>query len=70
MLRSAALELATSFRLAVEIVVQSGDFPMHIQGFPRGCCGIISELMGETALGAAWSTTAALEEPRPQHSLA
>ncbi|MDZ4300185.1 MAG: hypothetical protein U1C13_00855 [Pseudomonas sp.] len=47
MLRSAALELATSFRLAVEIVVQTGDVPMHIQGFPRGCCGIISELMGD-----------------------
>ncbi len=47
MLRSAALELATSFRLAVEMVVQTDDVPMHIQGFPRGCCGIISELMGD-----------------------
>jgi len=47
MLRSAALELATSFRLAVEIVVQTGNVPMHIQDFPRGCCGIISELMGD-----------------------
>ncbi|AXI60063.1 hypothetical protein DLD99_06135 [Pseudomonas kribbensis] len=47
MLRSAVLELATSFRLAVEIVVDTGNVPMHIQGFPRGCCGIISELMGE-----------------------
>lgn len=47
MLRSAALELATSFRLAVGIVVETGDVPMHIQGFPRGCCGIISELMGD-----------------------
>lgn len=35
MLRSAALELATSFRLAVEIVVETGNVPMHIQGFPR-----------------------------------
>jgi hypothetical protein len=47
MLRSAALELATSFRLAVEIVTETGNVPMHIQGFPRGCCGIISELMGD-----------------------
>lgn len=47
MLRSAVLELATSFRLAVEIVVDTGNVPMHIQGFPRGCCGIISELMGD-----------------------
>ena len=47
MLRSAALELATSFRLAVEMVVQTDDVPMHIQGFPPGCCGIISELMGD-----------------------
>ncbi|MCS4285754.1 hypothetical protein M2396_004058 [Pseudomonas sp. BIGb0278] len=47
MLRSAALELATSFRLAVEIVVETGNVPMHIRGFPRGCCGIISELMGD-----------------------
>lgn len=47
MLRSAALELATSFRSAVEAVVQTGNAPMHIQGFPRGCCGIISELMGD-----------------------
>lgn len=47
MLRSAALELATSFRLAVEIVVETGNVPMHIQGFPRGCCGNISELMGD-----------------------
>jgi hypothetical protein len=47
MLRAAALELATSFRLAVEIVVETGNVPMHIQGFPRGCCGIISELMGD-----------------------
>lgn len=47
MFRSAALELATSFRLAVGIVVETGDVPMHIQGFPRGCCGIISELMGD-----------------------
>ncbi|WP_426215754.1 hypothetical protein [Pseudomonas sp. DWRC2-2] len=47
MLRSAALELATSFRLAVQIIVETGNVPMHIQGFPRGCCGIISELMGD-----------------------
>lgn len=47
MLRSAALELATSFRSAVEIVVQTGNVPMLIQGFPRGCCGIISEIMGD-----------------------
>jgi hypothetical protein len=47
MLRSAALELATSFRLAVETVVQTGNVPMHIQGFPRGCCGITSQLMGD-----------------------
>lgn len=31
MLRSAVLELATSFRLAVEIVVDTGDVPMHIK---------------------------------------
>lgn len=47
MLRSAMLELATSFRSAVEIATQTGNVPMHIQGFPRGCCGIISELMGD-----------------------
>lgn len=47
MLRSAMLELATSFRSAVEIAIQTGNVPMHIQGFPRGCCGIISELMGD-----------------------
>jgi len=47
MLRSAVLELATRFRLAVDIVVETGNVPMHIQGFPRGCCGIISELMGD-----------------------
>ena len=28
-------------------MVQTGNVPMHIQGFPRGCCGIISELMGD-----------------------
>ena len=32
MLRSAVLELATSFRLAVEIVVETGNVPMKIQG--------------------------------------
>ena len=47
MLRSAVHELATSFKLAVEIVVETGNVPMHIRGFPRGCCGIISEHMGD-----------------------
>lgn len=40
MLRSAALELATSFRLAVEIVVESGNVPTRM-------LRIISELMGD-----------------------
>ena len=47
MLRSSVLELAQCFRSAVEVVVKTGNVPMHIQGFPRGCCGIISELMGD-----------------------
>lgn len=47
MLRLEVLELAESFRSAVEIVVQTGNAPSHIQGFPHGCCGIISELMGD-----------------------
>lgn len=45
MLRSAVFQLAGAFRSAVETMVQTGNVPMHIQGFPRGCCGIISELM-------------------------
>ena len=47
MLRSAVFQLAGAFRSAVETMVQTGNVPMHIQGFPRGCCGIISELMGD-----------------------
>lgn len=47
MLRSAVFELAVAFRSAVETMVQTGNVLMHIQGFPRGCCGIISELMGD-----------------------
>jgi len=46
-LRSAVLELATRFRLAVDIVVETGNVPMHIQGFHADAAGIISELMGD-----------------------
>lgn len=40
-------ELANAFRTAVEAVIKTGDIPVHIQGYPSGCCGIISELMGD-----------------------
>jgi hypothetical protein len=47
MLRSSVLELAHGFRSAVEAVIKTSGAPMHIQRYPHGCCGIISELMGD-----------------------
>lgn len=39
--------LVSRFRVAVEQVVAAKGAPSYIQGFPRGCCGIVSELMGD-----------------------
>lgn len=39
--------LVTRFRAALEQVVATEGAPSHIRGFPRGCCGIVSELMGD-----------------------
>ncbi|RMM79824.1 hypothetical protein ALQ71_00046 [Pseudomonas coronafaciens pv. striafaciens] len=39
--------LVSRFRAAVECVLKVMDAPSHIQDFPRGCCGIVSELMGD-----------------------
>lgn len=38
---------ATCFRFAVELVIENCETPFHIKRYPRGCCGIISELMGD-----------------------
>lgn len=41
------IQLVTRFRAAVEQVIRTSGAPMHIERFPRACCGIISELMGD-----------------------
>lgn len=47
MLSCSVISIAQRFRAAVEHVISVHGAPMHIQGFPSGCCGIISELMGD-----------------------
>lgn len=39
MLRSAVFQLAGAFRSAVETMVQTGNVPMHIQGFHADAAG-------------------------------
>lgn len=41
------IQQATRFRAAVERVIENGKAPDHIKRYPRACCGIISELMGD-----------------------
>ncbi|WP_422416754.1 hypothetical protein [Pseudomonas sp. GZD-222] len=40
-------QLVSRFRDAVEHVMATAWVPGHIRGFPEGCCGTISELLGE-----------------------
>jgi hypothetical protein len=47
MLQAKLKASATRFRTAVQQVVATKGAPSHIRGFPRGCCGIVSELMGD-----------------------
>ncbi len=48
--------LATEFRRAVEIARREGCFTSDIvmRGFPRGCCGDASDLVGEYLLNAGY----------------
>lgn len=46
-LQDSLIQLATRFRAAVEHVIRTSGAPMHIERFPRACCGITSELMGD-----------------------
>ncbi|MBK5417719.1 hypothetical protein JFV26_27255 [Pseudomonas sp. TH31] len=47
MLSCSVISIVQRFRAAVEHVISVHGAPMHIEGFPSGCCGIISELMGD-----------------------
>lgn len=40
-------QLACRFRTAVENVMKTAWVPEHLRDFPHGCCGTISELLGE-----------------------
>jgi hypothetical protein len=46
-LRCSVFSIVQRFRAAVEHVIKVHGAPMHIEDFPRACCGIISELMGD-----------------------
>ena len=47
------LNVALSFREALDLQKSEGMLPFHMQRFPAGCCGVVSELLGHylNALG-------------------
>lgn len=46
-LKCSVFSIVQRFRDAVEHVISVHGAPMHIRDFPRGCCGITSELLGD-----------------------
>jgi hypothetical protein len=40
-------QLVCRFRTAIENVMKTSWVPENLRGFPHGCCGTISELLGE-----------------------
>lgn len=47
MLQAKLEALVSLCRVAVQQVVAAKGAPPHIRDFPRGCCEIVSELMGD-----------------------
>jgi hypothetical protein len=41
------VEIVERFRSAADEVVDAGGAPGHMSGFPRGCCGAMSDMLGE-----------------------
>lgn len=41
------LNIANSFREALDVQKRDGKLPPHMQQFPVRCCGVISELLGQ-----------------------
>lgn len=39
--------IAQAFRGALESQEKLDALPFHMKNFPRGCCGVVSELLGE-----------------------
>lgn len=39
--------VAIAFREQFEKQKALGQLPAHLQSFPRGCCGVVSELLGD-----------------------
>lgn len=56
--------LVSRFRVAVEQVVAAKDVPSDIQHFPRGCCAIVSELMGDFEYAGHWGLSLCLLDER------
>lgn len=46
-LRVSLIQLGRRFRTAIEHVMKTAWVPEHLRDFPHGCCGTISELLGE-----------------------
>ena len=40
-------DVTHSFRSGLEAQQAQGLLPTHLQSFPRGCCGVVSELLGD-----------------------
>ena len=41
------IRVAQAFREQLEKQHAQGRLPAHLEGFPRGCCGVVSELLGD-----------------------
>lgn len=41
------VSIVQAFRTALEAQKKRGGLPTHMRGFPRGCCGVVSELLGD-----------------------
>ncbi|WP_250548180.1 hypothetical protein [Pseudomonas hormoni] len=41
------IQLAHNFRASLELQRNLGLLPRHMADFPRGCCGVTSELLGD-----------------------
>ncbi|WP_158682558.1 hypothetical protein [Pseudomonas sp. XWY-1] len=47
MTNESLVEIVERFRDAADEVFEAGGAPEHMRGFPRGCCGVMSDMLGE-----------------------